>query len=74
MLTLRRVQVAADTWYRATKVDNRVPWTLLCVSCGFIFFKQYINVVKLVETSKRLAEGDLGVRKNADLPRREKVH
>ena len=74
MLTLRRVKVAGNTGYRANKVDNRVPCTLLCVSCGYIFFKQYKNVVQLVEASKRLAEGYMELRTKADLPRPESVH
>ena len=74
MLTLRSVKVAGNTWYTANKVDNRVPCTLLCVSCGFILFKQNINVLQLVGASESLGEGNLEMRKKAGLPRRQFVH
>ena len=39
-----------------------------------MLFKQYVDVVQLVEASKWLTEGDLEMRKKAGLPRRQKVH
>lgn len=49
-------------------MDDQVPWTLLFVSCGFMLFKQYINIVQLVEACKWLMEGDLEMRKRAGWP------
>ncbi|KAI9739916.1 MAG: CDP-diacylglycerol-inositol 3-phosphatidyltransferase [Claussenomyces sp. TS43310] len=59
---------------RANKIDSTVPRILLCVSSLFMVFKQYINVVQIIEASKWLAEGDVETRKKAGLPRRRKSH
>ncbi|KAK0506988.1 hypothetical protein JMJ35_010688 [Cladonia borealis] len=59
---------------RANKVENQVPWTLLCISCGSMLCKQCLNVVQLVEASEWLTEGDLEMRKKASRPRRQAVH
>ncbi|KAK4994290.1 phosphatidylinositol synthase 1 (CDP-alcohol phosphatidyltransferase1) [Elasticomyces elasticus] len=58
---------------RANKMDSVVPWILLCASCVVMLFKQYINVVQMIEASKWLAEGDVEMRKKAGLPRRRNV-
>jgi CDP-diacylglycerol--inositol 3-phosphatidyltransferase len=53
-------------------MDSVVPWILLCASSIFMGFKQYINVVQLITASKRLADGDVEMRKNAGLPRKSR--
>lgn len=52
-------------------MDSLVPWILLSISSLFMIFKQYVNIVQLLEASKRLAEGDIEMRKQAGLPRRK---
>ncbi|KAK5797611.1 hypothetical protein VI817_003902 [Penicillium citrinum] len=48
---------------RANKVDSTFPWILTLVSLPIMAFKQYVNVVQLVNASKWLAEGDLQARR-----------
>ncbi|EPE35023.1 hypothetical protein GLAREA_10718 [Glarea lozoyensis ATCC 20868] len=50
---------------RSNKIDSRVPWVALCISSVFMLFKQYVNVIQLVEASKWLAEGDARRRKTS---------
>lgn len=54
-------------------MDSDVPWILLSVSCLFMIFKQYVNIIQLIEASKWLAEGDIEMRRKAGLPRRQKI-
>ena len=49
------------------KIDNTIPWILLYTTSVFMLFKQYINVVQLVEASKMLVQGDIEIRKRARL-------
>ena len=37
-----------------------------------MLFKQYVNVVQMIKASKWLTEGDIEMRKEAGLPRRQK--
>ncbi|KAH8700576.1 phosphatidylinositol synthase [Talaromyces proteolyticus] len=48
---------------RSRAFDSTVPWTLMCVSAVFMLFKQYVNVVQMVEACKWIAEGDAERRK-----------
>ncbi|KAE8380199.1 phosphatidylinositol synthase [Aspergillus bertholletiae] len=48
---------------RANKIDSSVPWALLAISSVFMLFKQYVNIVQLVEASKWLVQGDMEMRK-----------
>ncbi|KAK1146356.1 phosphatidylinositol synthase 1 (CDP-alcohol phosphatidyltransferase1) [Aspergillus melleus] len=48
---------------RANKIDSAVPWVLLATSSVFMLFKQYVNVVQLVEASKWLVQGDMEIRR-----------
>jgi len=43
---------------RANKMDSTVPWILTLGSAPVMAFKQYVNVVQLVNASRWLAEGD----------------
>jgi CDP-diacylglycerol--inositol 3-phosphatidyltransferase len=56
---------AAMEYARANKMDSFVPWTLCVISMPVMLFKQFVNVVQLVEASKWLAEGDRKMRKQA---------
>jgi CDP-diacylglycerol--inositol 3-phosphatidyltransferase len=59
--------VLANWNISANKVDDAIPWVLLYTTSVFMLFKQYINVVQLVEASKMLAQGDVKIRKKARL-------
>ncbi|KAB8271010.1 phosphatidylinositol synthase [Aspergillus minisclerotigenes] len=48
---------------RANKIDSAVPWALLATSAVFMLFKQYVNIVQLVEASKWLVQGDVEIRR-----------
>lgn len=50
-----------------------MPWALLGLSSTVMLFKQYVNVVQLMEASRWLAEGDIEARRKAGLPRRRKA-
>jgi len=52
-------------------MDSTVPWILLVISFLPMAFKQYVNVVQLIEASKRLAESDAEMRRKEGLPRRK---
>ncbi|KAE8325836.1 CDP-alcohol phosphatidyltransferase-domain-containing protein [Aspergillus sergii] len=52
---------------RANKLDETVPWCLLYVSTLFMLFKQYVNMIQLIEASKWLVQGDIEMRRNAGL-------
>lgn len=56
-----------DTGCSANKIDDTIPWILLYASSGFMLFKQYVNVVQLVEASRLLAQGDAEMRERARL-------
>jgi CDP-diacylglycerol--inositol 3-phosphatidyltransferase len=56
---------AAMEMARANKMDSTVPWVLCVISLPVMAFKQYVNVVQLVEASRWLAEGDRKDRKKA---------
>ncbi|KZF20859.1 phosphatidylinositol synthase [Xylona heveae TC161] len=58
---------------RANKVDSTGPWILLALSTVFMVFKQYVNVIQLIEATKWLATGDLNSRKKARLSRNQKL-
>lgn len=51
-------------------MDSTIPWILAAVSFPVMFFKQFVNVVQLVNASKWLAEGDRETRKKQGLPRK----
>lgn len=54
----------------ANKIDSTVPWTLLVASMLFMLFKQYVNIVQLVEASKWLVQGDLEMRRKSQLQKK----
>jgi CDP-diacylglycerol--inositol 3-phosphatidyltransferase len=56
---------AAMEMARANKMDSSVPWALCIISLPVMAFKQYVNVVQLIEASAWLAEGDRRDRKKA---------
>lgn len=56
---------AAMEMARANKMDSTVPWALCVISLPVMAFKQYVNVVQLLEASRWLAEGDRKDRKKA---------
>lgn len=47
----------------ANKIDSAIPWALLVTSSVFMLFKQYVNIVQLVEASKWLVQGDMEIRR-----------
>lgn len=49
---------------RANKLNSTVPWVLACVAFPLMAFKQYVNVIQLIQASKWLAEGDVAARRN----------
>jgi CDP-diacylglycerol--inositol 3-phosphatidyltransferase len=55
---------------RANKMDSSVPWALCIISLPVMAFKQYVNVVQLIEASAWLAEGDRRDRKKAGFDKR----
>ncbi|PPJ50670.1 hypothetical protein CBER1_05259 [Cercospora berteroae] len=61
---------AAMEYARANKMDSNVPWILFAASAPVMLFKQYVNVVQLVQASRWLAEGDRKERKKQGLPRK----
>ena len=52
---------------RANKVDGFMPWLIMLLSMPVMIFKQWINVIQLVNASQWLAEGDRLARKSAGL-------
>ncbi|KAJ8069859.1 hypothetical protein OCU04_000273 [Sclerotinia nivalis] len=52
---------------RANKMDSSGPWILLYILSIFMLFKQYVNIIQLIEASKRHAEGDVELRKKSIL-------
>ncbi|OJJ34847.1 hypothetical protein ASPWEDRAFT_109557 [Aspergillus wentii DTO 134E9] len=48
---------------RANKIDSTLPWIITGISAPVMAFKQFINVVQLVNASKWLAQGDRANRK-----------
>ncbi|RAL13874.1 CDP-alcohol phosphatidyltransferase family protein [Aspergillus homomorphus CBS 101889] len=48
---------------RANKISSSVPWFILTISSLFMLFKQYVNVIQLVEASRWLAQGDVETRR-----------
>ncbi|KAE8144581.1 phosphatidylinositol synthase [Aspergillus avenaceus] len=54
---------------RANKIDSLVPWGLFAASMPFMLFKQYVNIVQLMEASKWLVQGDIETRREARLAR-----
>jgi CDP-diacylglycerol--inositol 3-phosphatidyltransferase len=57
---------------RANKIDSTIPWILAGVSFPVMAFKQWLNVVQLINASKTLAEGDLAARRQARLDAKNK--
>ncbi len=43
---------------RANKIDSFWPWVVTGISAPVMLFKQFVNVVQLVNASRWLAEGD----------------
>jgi len=56
---------AAMEMARANKMDSTVPWIVTAASTPVMLFKQYVNIVQLVNGSRWLAEGDRKDRKKA---------
>ena len=43
---------------RANKIDSFWPWVITGISAPVMLFKQFVNIVQMVNASKWLAEGD----------------
>jgi hypothetical protein len=56
----------------ANKIDSSVPWLMPTLLSLFMLFKEYVNGIQLVETSRWLAQGDVKMRTDARLLR-EKI-
>lgn len=48
---------------RANKIDSFWPWVITGISAPVMLFKQFVNVVQLVNASRWLAEGDRQTRR-----------
>lgn len=48
---------------RANKIDSTFPWIITAVSAPVMLFKQFVNIVQLVNASQLLVEGDLQSRR-----------
>ncbi|EMF15423.1 CDP-OH_P_transf-domain-containing protein [Sphaerulina musiva SO2202] len=64
---------AAMEYARANKMDSNIPWFIFAASAPVMLFKQYVNVVQLVQASRWLAEGDRKDRKKLGLPRKKGI-
>jgi CDP-diacylglycerol--inositol 3-phosphatidyltransferase len=73
ILALELVEAHADASFRANKINHYGPHIFLYISAPVMAFKQYVNVIQLIEASKRLADGDIEMRKRAGLPRLPKL-
>ncbi|KAJ5535870.1 hypothetical protein N7513_009056 [Penicillium frequentans] len=49
---------------RANKIDSFWPWVITGVAAPVMAFKQFVNIVQMVNASKWMAEGDLEARRN----------
>ena len=58
---------SAHRYFSANKIDSTIPWALLAASTPFMLFKQYVNVVQLIEASKWLVQGDVEKRRKVQL-------
>lgn len=50
---------------RANKLDSFWPWAITAISAPVMAFKQFVNIVQLVNASQWMAEGDLASRREA---------
>ncbi|KAJ5765009.1 hypothetical protein N7520_004568 [Penicillium odoratum] len=48
---------------RANKIDSFWPWVITGIAAPVMAFKQFVNVVQMVNASKWMAEGDLEARR-----------
>jgi CDP-diacylglycerol--inositol 3-phosphatidyltransferase len=48
---------------RANKIDSQIPWIITIISAPIMLFKQYVNVIQLVNASQLLAESDKKARR-----------
>ena len=64
------VSQKTDRTHRANKMDSTVPWILCAVSAPVMLFKQYVNVVQIVQASRWLAEGDQAERARLGFPKK----
>lgn len=48
---------------RANKIDSYWPWVVTSISAPVMLFKQFVNVVQLINASQWLAEGDVETRR-----------
>ncbi|KAL3493340.1 CDP-alcohol phosphatidyltransferase-domain-containing protein [Aspergillus germanicus] len=48
---------------RANKIGNFWPWVLFSISLPVMLYKQVVNVVQLVQASRRIAQGDIEARR-----------
>ncbi|KAJ5816109.1 CDP-alcohol phosphatidyltransferase [Penicillium robsamsonii] len=49
---------------RANKLESTWPWIITGISFPIMAFKQFVNIVQMVNASKWLAEGDLAARRS----------
>ena len=50
---------------RANKIDSFWPWVITGVSAPIMAFKQFVNIVQMVNASQLMVEGDWANRKAA---------
>ncbi|KAL4786702.1 CDP-alcohol phosphatidyltransferase-domain-containing protein [Aspergillus varians] len=57
---------SVEDW--ANKINSYWPWVLFSASLPFMLYKQYVNVVQLIQASKWIAQGD------AEARQRDRLH
>ena len=50
---------------RANKIDSALPWIITGISAPVMAFKQFVNVIQLVNASQLMAQGDRAARQAA---------
>jgi CDP-diacylglycerol--inositol 3-phosphatidyltransferase len=48
---------------RANKLESTWPWIITGISLPVMAFKQFVNVVQMVNAARWMAEGDLRARR-----------
>jgi hypothetical protein len=60
---VQKKEIANQDSSRANKISNFWPWVLFSISSPVMLYKQVVNVVQLVQASRRIAQGDIEARR-----------
>ncbi|KAL4799956.1 CDP-alcohol phosphatidyltransferase-domain-containing protein [Aspergillus venezuelensis] len=63
---------AAMEMARVNKIQSPWPWLLFYASLPFMLFKQYVNVLQLIQASKQIAHSDIVARRRNRAGRRQR--